>query len=135
VDKQLTIAEVMTPSPRTISVNAHLSEAKAMMENLGVSQLPVVEDSLVESILTDRDIKRFTLPAHKISDSEDLLVSDIATTRAFIADKNDPLEQVLRQMVGQQTAAVLVLDQGELAGIFTENDACKVLAELLARDE
>lgn len=132
MSQPLTLADVMTPAPTTISASAHLSAAQALMAKLGVNHLPVMDGSLVESIITDRDIKRFTLPAHKLAEDEDLLVSDIATTRAFVADKNDPLESVLRQMLRQHTAAVVVLDQGELAGIFTETDACRVLAELLA---
>lgn len=130
--QHLTLADVMTPAPNTISASAHLSSAQALMEELGVNHLPVMAGTVVDAIITDRDIKRFTLPAHKLAEDEDLLVSDIATTRAFVADKSDPLESVLRQMLKQHTAAVMVLDQGELAGIFTETDACRVLADLLA---
>ncbi|MGD9663377.1 MAG: HPP family protein [Porticoccaceae bacterium] len=130
--KDIKLADVMTPSPKTIAIDAHLSEAKKLLEEMNVNQLPVMNAGVVESIITDKDIKRFTLPAHKIGADEDLLVSDIATTRAFVADAQDSLEKVLRQMIKQQTSAVIVLDQGELAGIFTETDACRVLADLLA---
>ena len=129
--RELTLSDVMTPAPKTIPVSARLTEAKAAMEDLGVRHLPVMDGTVVDSIISDRDIKRFTLPAHKIADYEDLLVRDIATTRAFVADSRDPLKAVLRQMARQRTAAVVVLDQGELAGIFTEADACRVLADLL----
>lgn len=135
MSRKLTLSDVMTPAPKTISASSHLSEAKAMMEDLGVNHLPVVDGSVVESIITDRDIKRFTLPAHKLSDDEDLLVRDIATTRAFVADRSDPLKVVLEQMINRRTAAVVILDQGELAGIFTETDACRVLAEMLQAEE
>lgn len=131
--KPLTLADVMTLSPATIRADALLSEAKVVMDKLNVHHLPVVDGSVVESILTDRDIKRFTLPGHRLGSDEDLSVRDIACTRAFIADRNDSLEKVLRQMVKQPTAAVVVLDQGELAGIFTETDACRVLADLLSQ--
>jgi acetoin utilization protein AcuB len=131
MSQPLTLADVMTPAPTTISASAHLSTAQTLMAELEVNHLPVMDGTLVESIITDRDIKRYTLPAHKLAEDEDLLVSDIATTRAFVADKNDRLEPVLRQMLKQHSAAVVVLDQGELAGIFTETDACRVLAELL----
>ena len=102
-----------------------------MMEALGINYLPVIDGTVVESIITDRDIKRFTLPAHKISEDENLLVRDIATTRAFVAEKSDPLLMVLEQMLKHRADAVMVLDEGELAGIFTDMDACRVLADLL----
>jgi len=132
MEKVFRLRDVMTPSPKTIAIDAHLSDAQAMMEKLGVNHLPVMDSGIVESIITDRDIKRFTLPAHKLSADEDLLVSDIASTRAFIADVDDPLEKVLRSMMEQENAAVVVLEQGELTGIFTETDACRVLADMLA---
>ena len=134
VSRQLTLSDVMTPAPRTITASAHLTEAKALMEEHNINYLPVTEGTVVESIITDRDIKRFTLPAHKISPDENLLVSDIATTRAFVADAQDPLAAVLHQMLSRRTSAVVVLKEGELAGIFTESDACKVLLEFLEQE-
>jgi len=128
----LTLGEVMTPSPKTISPHARLSDAAALMEELGINHLPIVDNGVVESIITDRDIKRFTLPAHKLADEEDLLTSDVGSTRAIVADIHDPLPDVLRHMVAQNSEAVAVLDQGELVGIFTESDACRVLADLLS---
>ena len=128
----LTVGDVMTPSPRTIGMDAHLSEARSLMASLSVSHLPVMDGGVVESIISDREIERFTLPAHKLAEDEDLLVRDLASTRSFVADITDPLERVLRQMVASRTEAVVVLDQGELAGIFTERDACRVLADQLA---
>jgi len=128
----LTLGDVMTPSPITISGDARLSDAATLMEELGVNHLPVVENGVVESIITDRDIKRFTLPAHKLEDDEDLLASDLGSTRAFVADINDPLPEVLRRMISQETEAVVVLDQGDLVGIFTETDACRLLADMLS---
>lgn len=133
MNNDLKLGDVMTPSPKTIGVDARLSEAHALMLELGVNHLPVMENGSVESIISDREIQRFTLPAHKLADDEDLLVRDIATARSFVADIADPLEKVLRQMVDRRTEAVVVLNQGELAGIFTESDACRVLAELLAK--
>ncbi len=127
-----TLGEVMTASPKTISGDARLSDAAALMEEFGVNHLPVVENGVVESIITDRDIKRFTLPAHKLEDDEDLLASDVGSTRAFVADINDPLPEVLRRMISRESEAVVVLDQGDLVGIFTETDACRLLADLLS---
>jgi len=129
--RTMTLGEVMTSSPLTIAMSATLSEAKALMEALEVRHLPVMDGSLVESVISLRDIERFTLPAHRISQDEELLVSDIAPTRAFAADVDDPLERVVGVMAERQMGAVIVLEQGELAGIFTETDVCRVLANLL----
>lgn len=126
------IGEVMSRSPATIAITATLTEARVKMELLQVNHLPVLDDNLVESVISDRDIKRFTLPAHKISKDEELLVADIVPTRAFAADIHDPLDKVLALMAERHMGAVIVLEEGELAGIFTETDACRLLANLLA---
>ncbi len=126
-----TLREVMTASPTTIAITATLSQAKALMDKLKVHHLPVMDGTLVESVISLRDVERFTLPAHRISQDEELLVSDIVPTRAFAADIDDPLDRVVALMAERHMGAVIVLDQGELAGIFTETDACRVLAKLL----
>lgn len=128
-----TIGEVMSRSPATIAITATLTEARGKMEKLDVNHLPVLDEGVVESVISDRDIKRFTLPAHKITKDEELLVGDIVPTRAFAADINDPLDKVLALMVERHMSAVIVLEEGELAGIFTETDACRLLAQYLSR--
>lgn len=132
---QLRIGDVMTPSPYTIAIDATLSDAKAEMERLQVNHLPVMDGTVVESVISDRDIKRFTLPAHKISADEELLVRDLVPSRAFVADIGDPLGTVLDRMVDNGLGTVIVLDNGELAGIFTETDACRVLSQMLSGEE
>ncbi|WIO73201.1 CBS domain-containing protein [Porticoccaceae bacterium LTM1] len=126
-----TLGEVMTASPTTIDINATLSQAKVLMEQLGVDHLPVMDNEVVETIVSDRDIKRFTLPAHELREDEEPLVRDITPVRASLADFNDPLDRVLDVMHDRHVSAVIVLKEGELAGIFTETDACGLLASLL----
>ncbi|WP_203229176.1 CBS domain-containing protein [Halobellus captivus] len=42
-----TVADVMTESVETVTPELRLTEAAAMMENFGISHLPVVDDDLV----------------------------------------------------------------------------------------
>ena len=127
-----TIGSVMTASPTTIDAKASLTQAMQCMKELGVNHLPVTVDGVVESVISDRDIKRFTLPAHKMGPGEELLVEDIAPIRAIVADVADPLDRVLDSMLESRLEAVVILNEGELAGIFTETDACRILADHLA---
>ncbi len=129
-----TLKDVMTRSPVTIAINAPLADARALMEAHRVSHLPVMDGTAVESILSDRDIDRYTLPAHKPATEEELQVGDIARIRTFMADSGDPLETILRRMVERRVEAVVVLEEGELAGIFTETDACRLLADRIAAE-
>lgn len=123
------LKDVMTPSPVYIDIHACVSEADALMKQHAINHLAVMDEGVLESIISDRSIKRYTLPGHKPSDDEELLVSDICPSRAFVADINDPLNKILDIMVADHISAVIVLKDGELAGIFTERDACRLLAE------
>ncbi|WP_336023776.1 CBS domain-containing protein [Halobellus salinisoli] len=44
---ETTVGEVMTESVETVTPELRLTEAAAMMENFGISHLPVVDDDLV----------------------------------------------------------------------------------------
>jgi CBS domain-containing protein len=44
---ETTVADVMTKSVETVPPDLRLTEAAAMMENFGISHLPVVDDDLV----------------------------------------------------------------------------------------
>ncbi len=129
----LTVGAAMTADPITINGNARLSEAARLMDERGIHHLPVVINGVVESIVSDRDIRRFLLPGHKLSRDEEPLVRDICPVRIYLADMDDPLDRILDAMVSTGIGAVPVLRHGELAGIFTRHDACRVLAEQLRR--
>lgn len=122
--------EVMTVSPRAVAADAPLSEAAHIMTELGIHHLPVTDAGDVISVVSDRDIMRISIPARPI-DADGLVIRDICQQRAYAADVNDPLDRVLDVMVDKRISSVLVMREGELAGIFTATDACRLLAATL----
>jgi len=125
------LREVMTASPIYVDISAPLSTAADLMKQHQINHLAVMADGALESIISDRSIKRVTLPGHRLSaEDEELRVSDVCPSRAYVADINDPLDKILQIMVAEHISAVIVLADGELAGIFTERDACRLLSQL-----
>jgi acetoin utilization protein AcuB len=118
------MAAVMSPFPWHIDHRASVSEARSMMEEHGVHHLPVMVDGYVDSVISDRDLKRASLPGHSQSDTE-LQVGDLCPPRAYIADVGDPLDKILEVMAKTHIGSVIVTREGELAGIFTEVDTCR----------
>jgi len=53
---QTTLAEVMTPSPVTISPEASVTEALALMESNGIRHLPVTVEDRVVGMVSIRDL-------------------------------------------------------------------------------
>lgn len=122
---------VMTPFPHHIDAAATLTEAVAMMESHDIRHLPVFENGDIMGILSERDIERAKVPGHPLRDETELRVGDICTQRPYFVDVSDPLDRVLDAMVEKRLGSVLILREGDLAGVFTAVDACKLLAHLL----
>ncbi len=62
----------------------------------------------------------------------DVKLRSIETRRPFTASADDSVAAVLEAMCTKETADVLIVDGGRLAGIFTERDALIKLAGLAA---
>ena len=124
------MAAVMTPFPWHIPHDAPLSQAQAMMDEHHVRHLPVMVDGYVDTVVSVRDLKRARPFGQPLSD-EEWRVADVAAMRAYIADVGDPLDRILDVMAETHIGSVIVTKDGELAGIFTENDACRLFAQEL----
>jgi acetoin utilization protein AcuB len=122
---------VMTPFPYQIEASESIEVALKLMEQHNIRHLPVIIEGNIETIVSDRDIKRAQLIGHRGSTSDEWSVGDISHPTAYFADVSDPLDQVLELMIKKQVEAIVVLKDGAAAGIFTDTDACKVLVELL----
>lgn len=122
---------VMTPFPHSIEASAPLVAAAAMMEAHQVRHLPVFDDGDLIGVISERDLERARLPGHPLRDEPDWIVSDLCTHRPYLVDVSDPLDRVLDAMVQKRLGSVLVLKDGELAGVFTAVDACRLLASYL----
>ncbi|TQV66945.1 CBS domain-containing protein [Exilibacterium tricleocarpae] len=135
--QQLRLRDVMSASLVYVDMRATVTEAEKLMAAHNVHHLPVMDNGILESIISKRDIRHaiypdtLSLEAADGGDKEDLLVSDICPIQAFVADVDDPLAKVIDIMVSRRIAAVIVLAEGELSGIFTEADGCRVLARVM----
>lgn len=124
------LVEVMTPFPYSIDATASLQDAKQLMQKHNIHHLPVKIEDVIESVISDRDLKFASLPGSRDASSE-LQVGDFCAQRAYCADINDPLDQVLDAMVETHIGAVLVFKEGKLAGIFTNNDGLRSYSRFL----
>lgn len=122
---------VMTPFPYSIGADATLVEAQTLMDQHGFGHLPVTRHDDIAGLLSERDLQRAHLLGHPLTDEEELRVGDICSPRPYLCDISDPLALVLEVMAEKRLDAVLVLKEGEMVGIFTAIDACRVLANTI----
>lgn len=118
------LANAMTPFPYSIDASDTLEKAKQLMNLHNIRHFPVKIDGVIDSIISERDIKFASAPEKGIIDNE-LLVGDFCAQRAYCVDLYDPLNRILDVMVETHIGAVLVFRKGKLVGIFTSSDAMK----------
>lgn len=122
---------VMTPFPYHIDAAAALVDAAAMMETHKVRHLPVFADGDLVGVLSERDLERGRMPGHPLREEPDLMVGDLCSRRPYLVDVADPLDRVLEAMAQQRIGSALVLKEGDIVGVFTAVDACRLLAVYL----
>ena len=124
----------MTPFPHSVDINAPLNEAQAFMKEHDIHHLPVTENGALIGVVTERDINLLTGPAFNYPDPAELKVTDAMVTEAYVVDLETPVAGVAETMADRGIGSALVTRRGKLAGIFTTNDACRVLAQCLSID-
>jgi acetoin utilization protein AcuB len=125
------IKAVMTPFPHTIDADAPLRQARNMMLEHEIRHLPVKRRQRLVGVLTDRDLKRALDPSLGLAPKDELFVDDVMIADAYTVSLDEPLDAVLVEMADRHIGCVLVVKDHHLAGIFTNTDACRVLAEEL----
>lgn len=132
-----TIGSVMTPLPRAIDVDTPIREARNLMRERGVRHLPVRRDGELVALLSDRDVKRALDPSLGLPDVDELFAGDVAVFEPRTVAETTPLDDALEEMAEHHIGSILVERNGDLLGIFTSTDACRLFAAHLreaARD-
>lgn len=126
------IDAVMTPLPLSVSIDAHVAEAREMMTEHDIRHLPVTEDGELVGVVTERDIAVVLDPELDLPFHEELRVRTVCVRGAYVVGPDEPLATVLAEMARRRIGSTLVALHGRLLGIFTVTDACRLFAEHLA---
>ena len=129
--KKLTVAEVMTPSPKTISVNEKIINAKRIMSSNAIRHVPVTEGGEVVGILSDRDIKLGEALYGRKAFNEEVGVKQVCVFNPYTVEEKEDLEKVLQLMAKKRIGSALVNKNGRLSGILTTIDICRAFARHL----
>jgi acetoin utilization protein AcuB len=114
----------MTANPVTVTPQDTLATAQEKMEAGRFRRLPVVQESTLVGILTDRDVRRH--------------VGVLERTRVRAAMTESPLtisplttvEEAVQLMLKHQIGGLPVLDEGKLVGIITTSDVMHAFLEV-----
>lgn len=123
-----TIGEVMTAAPFTIDADAPLRLARKVLLREKIHNLPVVRRGRPIGVLTDRDMHLVAYLANDLMSDDDYTAGDLCVPNAYVVGPRASLDEVARNLAERRCGAVLIVEQGKLAGIFTTHDACRLLA-------
>jgi CBS domain-containing protein len=133
-DVRPTVERAMTHSPVTITKDATVAEARALMEKWGIRHLPVVEGTRAVSMISDRDLRVAELVFSRVDGANaSRSASLVAVDPVKRVQADTALEVVLLEMYSDRADAVLVCKGERLVGVLSASDACRLLGEDLRR--
>lgn len=123
-----TLDTEMVESPHKVGRTMQIHQAMRLMEECDFRHLPVIENSRLVGMISQRDLKA----AMALPQAQTLVVEDIMKFPVYAVSQKTALRKVVRTMADKKIGSTVVLDsQGKVVGIFTTTDALKLLAELL----
>ena len=131
--RPLTVEGAMTLFPLTISPTTSIAEARAMMDRYDVRHLPVTEGNHPIGIVGDRDLRiAEAIYRQRAGDaSAQLAVALVGFDVLYEVAPTQNLDEVLLEMSTRRVSAAMVVDAGQLVGIITTVDVCRLFGQHL----
>lgn len=124
-----TVGDCMTPNPVTIPSDLSLADAAQRMYDHGFRHLPVMAGGHIIGLVSERDLALVMgIPG---VDKNRVEVTEAMITNPYIVAPSTPLEDVVAMMHERKIGTAVVMDGGEMKGIFSVVDALAVLLFML----
>ena len=124
------IQQFMTRSLPTVAPETALSVAREMMEENRLRYLPVVSQGQIVGILRARS--ETAVDEFGVFTVDEGTVQGAMMVGPACVPSSCPLRDVVHTMAHENIAVVLVVEAGQLKGMFTDIDAVKLLAMVLS---
>ena len=124
----------MTPNPITITPQTTLPEAHRLMNEHNVRRLPVVNKGKLVGIVTRGDVREAqasdatTLSVYELNYLLDQIpAKEFMAYEPLTVSADAPIGEAARRMLQHKIGGLPVVEYGELVGIITETDLCRML--------
>ena len=125
------VRRYMTPEPVVTKSSRTLWDAHQLMRERGVRHLPVVDDGRLVGIVSQRDL--YLLETLRGVDIATETVDEAMTADPYTVDPTTSVAEVAHTMAEHRYGSAVVVDRGEVVGVFTTTDALRALAGLIQR--
>lgn len=124
-----TVDLYMTPAPQTISQDQPLAEAHRLMREHAIRHLPVLDGERLVGLVSQRDLHFFeTLDG---VDPEAVTVLEAMSEEPYAVEPRTTVREVAAHMADHKLGSAVVVEGGQVVGIFTAVDGLRGLSLLL----
>ena len=99
------------------------------MKRYGIRHLPVLDGPDLVGILSDRDLS----VAERVGDPVHVTTGDVMSPEPYVVVPSAELAEVADAMARQRYGAAVIIDRGNVVGVFTAVDALRAIAETRGR--
>ena len=117
IEPRITVSEVMSSPVRTASPRTSLKEAKKILNDYGVEDLPVMDDGKVVGIISGEKIDY--LMAHNF---EKAPLKSYLSPKVPVVSPAVSIKKAQQVMIEEETRRLLVMEGKRLVGIITGSD-------------
>lgn len=136
------VQEWMTQTPKIVTSKTPVMEAMQMLKVGGYRRLPVVDDGKLIGIVTERDLKdatpskATTLSVYELNYLlSKLVVRDVMRSPVVTVSPDDPVERAALLMEEHKISGLPVVEDKQLAGMFTISDLLRAFVSVLGLRE
>ena len=126
-----TVAAIMKPCPYFAQPEESVAHLLKLMKQHDIRHVPIQKGGRVVGIVSERDLRWMGSPAIVLPDPEEIPIVHVQTNSPYTVEITTPLNTVVQEMAERKIGAAVVVKSGELVGIVTVIDICRVLAGLL----
>lgn len=127
------IRDIMNKQVITISKEKTCLEAANMLQERDISFLVVVEGQNPVGIVTEADFVRKMVTSNKIPSK--VRVADIMSPKYRWVEPTTTIEDAVQKMLNHNIRRLIVIEEGQLAGVITQTDLASYLRSKLLIDE
>lgn len=134
--RDIAIDRIMTTDPATIEPGAPIGEAKRVLESGDIHHLPVVENGLLQGIISSTDLRIFEFLKITATTLSDVPVRQIMEADPVVLESDASLRDAAGKLsAGGYHALPVVEPDGTLVGIVTTGDLIDHLLRQIPRGD